>query len=341
MLSSGRSLPRNKSSTPNPKLSITGGEGLLRGGASNCAGGTLTRPPLNSPDSGILPIAKSTFGLDEVFGHEILDWVVPGSSVSGWRLPGHDEPYGNCGEYWKKGCLDVEAHNQARIDDIDVVGKVYIKVLRRSCNRAGCPVCYEKWAGKEAHKIEYRLSQWRGRGKVIHLVVSPPKELWGLSPQKMRKRAYLQAKKTRFLGGSCIFHPFREEEGSNMWYFSPHFHMLGFGWIRGTAENYEESGWIVKNVGIRKSVSSTALYQLSHCGVHDRFHSVTWFGHLSYNKLKVRCEVVEDKKCPLCGAVLGRVLWGGGGDSPVPDLEGEYFVDPRGWVRNGGFWGGG
>lgn len=296
--------------------------------------GVGVRHSLNDHVSpGILPIAKSSFGLDEVFRHEIKDWVLPGSDVSGWRLPGHGDPYDDCGDFWKKGCLDVESHNQSRIDDVDVVGKVYVKVVRRSCGRAECPICYEKWAGKEAHKIEYRLKQWKGRGKVIHLVLSPPAHLWGLSPEVLRRKSYQVAKKVHFLGGSCIFHPFREEEGSKRWYFSPHFHMLGFGWIEGTAENYESSGWIVKNVGIRQSVSSTALYQLSHCGVHERFHSVTWFGFLAYNKLKVVPEVVEKEKCPLCGAELVKLMWIGDGDPPIPDLEGDYFVDPGGWVE--------
>jgi len=34
-----------------------------------------------------------------------------------------------------------------------MAGKVYVRVFKRMCARAECPVCYEKWAGKEASKI--------------------------------------------------------------------------------------------------------------------------------------------------------------------------------------------
>jgi len=47
---------------------------------------------------------------------------------------------------------------------------------------------------------------------------------------------------------------------------SPHFHILGYGWVHHVKENYESNGWIVKNLGIRNSVRATAHYQLSHCG---------------------------------------------------------------------------
>jgi hypothetical protein len=110
--------------------------------------------------------------------------------------------------------------------------------------------------------------------------------------------------------------------------------MIGYGWIKGAGEEYLVSGWVSKNLGVRESAYATAFYQLSHCGVwygEGRKHSVTWFGALSYNKLKVDPEEVEKEVCPLCGAELHRLLWVGCGYPPVPDVEGAYFVDPEGW----------
>jgi len=145
----------------------------------------------------------------------------------------------------------------------------------------------------------------------------------------LRVKAYVVSKKSGFYGGSCIFHPFREDELTKRWYFSPHFHMIGYGWIEGTKEGYEEHGWIVKNAGLRKTVSGTAMYQLSHAGVHDKYHTVTWFGSLSYNKLHVEPKRLEEELCPICGSKLHELWYFGAAE--LPKEEGDYWLDPEGW----------
>ena len=277
-------------------------------GGSVRRGGAKTR--------GILPfIAKST---PSRFGE--------------WSLPGHGESYSDCGSFGFKGCLNVEAHRNARLDGVDVVGKVYVKKYRRSCGRAECPICYEKWASKEAHRIEHRLGYWKKGGfrRPIHVVFSPPLDDLELSYSKLRQKLYRIARKVSLLGGCVIFHPFRENEGGRM-VFSPHFHALTFGWVRGVREVHLESGWVIKNLGVRKSVHATAMYQLSHAGVHPKRHTVTWFGRLSYNQLRVPKLEMEKEVCPLCGERLVSLVWMGGGDPPVGEKEAEYFVDPGGW----------
>ena len=264
--------------------------------------------------NGILPLAKSSF---DVLGIE-------------WSLPGHGDPYSDCGSWRKRGCLNVDEHlNDGLFEDI--AGKVYVEMYRRSCVRAECPVCYEKWAGKEASKIEYRLScVGRSMGMAIHLIVSPSnQDVYGLSYDVLRRKAYLIVRKNGFLGGSSIFHPFREND-AGLWYFSPHFHMIGYGWIHGTKEGYQEHGWIVKNAGIRESISATAMYQLSHCGVHEKYTSVTWFGRLSYNKLKVAPMPREKHECPACGSQLRELLYYG--VSNLPRAEVGFWADPEGWI---------
>lgn len=258
---------------------------------------------------GILPIAKSM-------------------QLDLWSLPGHGEPYHDCGSWRSKGCLNVEGHNQQGILE-DFVGKVFVRRYKRTCLRAECPVCYEKWAGKEAGKIEHRLNAW-SFGRVVHVVVSPPVEDYGLSYPDLRRKAYAVAKKSGVLGGCCIIHPFREDEYSKKWFFSPHFHMLVYGWIHGSKEGYEKHGWIVRNVGVRKSVSGTALYQLSHAGIHEKYHTVTWFGRLSYNKLKVTPKMPEKEVCPICHELL-KELWYYGSEDP-PEVEGDYWLAPDNWV---------
>jgi hypothetical protein len=251
---------------------------------------------------GILPISESHF---DVFGD--------------WQLPGHGEAYGDCGSWRYRGCLHVEDHlNDGLFESI--AGKAYIEFYKRSCLRAACPVCYEKWAGKEAGKIEYRLaSVGRKMGRVIHVTVSPRMDDWAMPYEKLRAKAYSISKKSGFRGGSCIFHPFREDD-NGFWYFSPHFHLIGYGWITGTKKGFESHGWVVRNLRVRESVSGTALYQLSHCGIRKGTLSVTWFGKLSFNKLRIPPKEPEKHVCPACHRELVQ-LYFLGRDEQLPDKE--------------------
>ena len=249
-----------------------------------------------------------------------------------WGLPGHGEAYADCGSWRSKGCLNVEEHNQEGLLE-GMAGKVLIRRYKRTCARAECPTCYESWAGKEAGKIEHRLRMAPRKSRPIHVVVSPSVgDICRLSYEELRRKCYVVLKKARFLGGSVIFHPFREVETSKRWYFSPHFHALGFGWIQNVKEGYEAHGWIVKNLGLRNTVSGTALYQLSHAGVHGKRHTITWFGALAYNKLSVPARVPPEEVCPICGEKLRELWYVGPGPIPVLDEEGDFWVDPEGWM---------
>jgi hypothetical protein len=277
---------------------------------------TLSREERESLPStrGILPIAKS---ITAVWGFE-------------WALPGHGEPYSDCGSWRSKGCLNVEEHRQQGMLE-DMAGKVFVKRYRRTCMRAECPTCYESWAGKEAGKIEYRLRAAPKKRRPIHLIVSPSMvDVCTLSFEDLRRKSYVISKNSGFLGGSCIFHPYRENELTKEWYFSPHFHMIGFGWIEGTKEGYKKHGWVVKNAGLRKTVAGTALYQLSHAGIHKKYRTVTWFGSMSYNKVRIPPPLEKKELCPICGQEL-RQLWYFG-SAELPEKEGEYWLDPEGWV---------
>jgi hypothetical protein len=269
---------------------------------------------------GILPIAKSTLFED-------------------WSLPGHGQPYEDCGRFGWKGCLNVDLHSVPRLD-VDYSGKVYVKRYRRSCGRASCSVCYEKWASLQAHRAERRLRAFkRGRDRPIHVIVSPDQlSIDRLDYSKLRARVYFVLERVGVYGGICLFHPFREREGGS-WYLSPHFHVIGFGWVSRVGQTYRETGWIIKNLGVRKSVFATLQYQLSHAGVHagkPKRTTVTWFGALSYNKFKFTIER-EREVCPICECGLVRLMYVGVGDPPGIDLleEGEYFTDSKDWSARG------
>ena len=173
------------------------------------------------------------------------------------------------------------------------------------------------------------------------------------------------------MGGCMIFHPFANDSVSEdteisiqvdphsgefdykalkeyfakhnkdikFWYIRPHFHLIGYGWCENTKEEYERSGYIVQNLGVRKSVMSTALYQLSHAGFREGQQTVTWLGFMSNRTFKECKPYPKDGfrilVCPLCGEELKYVKWIGSGLSPLDHVrsEGGYQVDPPGWVE--------
>ena len=135
--------------------------------------------------------------------------------------------------------------------------------------------------------------------------------------------------KSDAIGGCLIFHGFRFND-VRLWYWSPHFHVLGVikggcgcrscnhelgdcrscsGFNGREVRGFEKDGYIVKVMGERKTVFGTAWYQLNHSTIRTnvkRPHACTWFGICSYRKLKVK---VEKKKalCPICGEELVKL----------------------------------
>jgi hypothetical protein len=199
---------------------------------------------------------------------------------NGWKLPSIELPREDCGKWKFKGCLDVKAHEKS-----DFKGKVFIKTFQKCCFRASCEICVKKWAGRDANKATRRIEKYSNLSKkpAKHIIVSVPNWHYNLDYKSMKKEVYRILKKVGAIGGTMIFHPFRFNDIMQLWYYSPHFHILGFGWIDSTRELYNNEGWIVKNKGLRNSIFGTLLYQLSHCGIKERTHSLVWFGDLSYS----------------------------------------------------------
>ena len=105
--------------------------------------------------------------------------------------------------------------------------------------------------------------------------------------------------------------------------------MMGNGWIQGTKEGFASHGWIVKNAGLRKTVSGTALYLLSHAGIHVSYHTITWFGSLAYNNLKIPPKPKDEDLCPVCKNEL-QELWYFGA-LKLPEEKVGLWLDPEGW----------
>lgn len=249
----------------------------------------------------------------------------------GWSLPGLGSARDDCGEVRHKGCLNSSKHPG---------GKIFVKAYRKSCSKASCPICFVSWSMKESHRASHRMRSFKPSKyrAPIHVVFSPPKGVYD-NIKELREMMYRLSKIVGLYGGMSVFHPYRC--GTGEWYWSPHFHTLGYGWIQGTKEVYQNEGWIVKNLGVRKDVVRVANYLLSHAGIRKGQHTVTWFGELGYAKLKVQSEQDEEKCCPFCKAPLVLLEWGHTDRPPPISDDYEGLTDCDGWEIKIGDWVGG
>jgi hypothetical protein len=289
---------------------------------------------------------------------DFSDEPVEGSPNVGskWATFGTQQIVGNgsianekCGTFSTHlGCLRGDLHEGAKLNGEDCSGKGFFRVVLNSCHRPQCPICYESWAGREAHKIESRLLEAEKQyGLVEHFIASVPLERYGLSFDACRKLVLKALVSRGIFGGCMIYHGFRWNEYRKFWYWSPHVHVLGFvkggyarcracvdkkcegrkreflrcsGFEASTRHCFETDGFIVKVAedrcgvkGKRKSVFDTAQYQLSHASIRTdvkRAHAVFWFGVVSYRRFRFKVEKAR-VLCPICENELKRVRFVG------------------------------
>ena len=247
---------------------------------------------------------------------------------NGWRLPSTGEPHDWCGQFQSRGCLDTKAHKQNGFGN-----KVFVKQFPRSCFRPICKICYKKWNGRQSNRATKRIEEYVNRNqgqKPIHVFFSPPRSIHYLSYDELKQEFRAILKKSGIIGGAVIFHPFRFDKIKRQWYWSPHFHLVGFGSIRKIQDTFGWKGWYVGNKGVRKSVFHTFYYLMSHSGIRKKFHTLTWIGDLSYCKLPVDKEP-SSMKCPACGGKLIEIYQENVHSGIPPDEIFEGFVDSEGW----------
>lgn len=315
---------------------------------------------LSSQAKGILPLDQvvnrdlSNFSVDH-----LPDFILPNERVVFWGLPSHGIFLDSCGTFFMKGCLNLPSHPD---------GLGAFKPAVHCCYSPKCPVCSKRWMKRGAQRIEDRILASMKKnpslGKPIHVVASVPSHLYSMTVFDARKwvvsklgnsyskivrpglRSLAQkvVKKAGFRGGCSIYHPFRQDPKTGLWVFSPHFHFLGFGWIDKTKDLFQASGWVVKNLGVRNNVFGTAFYQLTHCGVwygSGHKHNITWFGDLSYAKLKV--PGAPESCCPWCGEPFKTLTWtkvdelGSRIPPPLPcsGIDDVFLASSDGWVEKG------
>jgi len=247
--------------------------------------------------------SKSNRELLEQLKANSLNWNDV-ESEDGYKLPSTLDPHSWCGSWIWKGCLNVPGHKHT-----EAHGKGFVKTFQKQCFRASCEKCASSWISRESNKSTTRLNHYENETneQSKHIIISPPAWLHNKPISELRKEAYKILKNLNAKGGCLVVHPFREYKQKqldgnfkSLWYYSPHFHVVSYGWLGNTAENYRKSGWIVKNEGVRESNYGTIRYILSHAGIKKGYHTLTWFGGLSYSNLSMPKYENEAKLCPYC-----------------------------------------
>lgn len=249
----------------------------------------------------------------------------------GWSFPGEGEQSSfYCGTLAYSGCPNSELHS-SHLPGVDCCsdGKVFVKQYRRSCFKKDCPKCYRRWIGREVVRASDRLVEGTLLFKKYrwpsHVVSSPDRDLWSLPIEELRKCNTRALSASGVVGGCSIFHPWRKNS-HGVWFFSPHFHNVGFGFVKWNRSLMARHKFKIKRIserGSRREIAGTIKYQLTHAGVHNKYHTVTWFGCCNYAKLKVDGHK-KTEICPFCKQDIMPFEYVG--DEELPDCE-CYFLD--------------
>ena len=278
--------------------------------------------------------SKSNRELLEQLKENSLNWNDV-ESEDGYKLPSTLDPHSWCGQWIWKGCMNVPGHEHT-----EAHGKGVVKTFKKQCFRANCEECASSWISREANKSTSRLEHYQNltNEESKHIILSPPAWLLNVPISELRKEAYKILKNVNAKGGCLIAHPFRaykqtqlDGQIKSIWYPRIHFHVVGFGWLDHIVENYKKSGWVVKNKGERNSNYGTIRYILSHAGIKKGYHTLTWFGDLSYSKLSMPNYENESNLCPYCSEKMVRVLTCDGSLDRPPPTPLEAIVDVALW----------
>lgn len=142
----------------------------------------------------------------------------------------------SCGSWFSMGCTNVKDHHDHFGKGGKLVhaeGKVFVKAVKRSCDRYSCPECYRHVAYREAVRAEERLIAGSKKfGLVEHVITSPPLSLHHvIDAGEMKRLSRKVLRGVGFMGGCDSVHGFRYNDFEKRWEWSPHVHNLG--WIKG------------------------------------------------------------------------------------------------------------
>lgn len=258
-------------------------------------------------------------------------------------LPGHGEAGPLCGATIVLGCSSSPLEHPK-------------KLVSHRCMRRECPECGPgSWAWREAVAAHGRLVEWHHRIGAFflpdrlhdaptrrllrHVTLSHDAQEMPTTKESLDAlftEAYGCLGRMGFQGGAIVFHPYRHD-GACTWTEGPHFHAVGFGLVNA---DDRPPGWVVRDVtllrdpdGKKRSWVGTLKYILDHSLVprarDHRYHSLRWFGALSYTKFSSRdgrdTTTARTDFCVECGAEM-RPL-----DQLLPP-DGLDALDTAKWV---------
>lgn len=267
--------------------------------------------------------------------------------------PGYGEQYANCGEVrYVVTCPDEPTHHK--------------KIVAYRCHRPACPTCWPSWAARAATKaaetVEGYQSVTRTHRFARHIDISPhPKDVpfTEPTPEALTWLYDQGVQKARILGLQAaipIPHPYRirpEKEAevaaaakaagspnrymwalaqpnwSDLVYFSPHIHIIGYGRLMDSIQFQHKTGWQYHNHDEKTegrkgdALRGTLYYLLTHAWVNGNHKIVRyWFG-MSTHRLKRVDEGYEKiaVACPVCAAACVStppdIVWQDGSVHPI------------------------
>jgi len=251
-----------------------------------------------------------------------------------FKMIGTGQAKDYCGEFMTEGCDNTHAHPK---------GMLYGQNRRLGCKSSACPKCWDIWLRKETSRVTERIEKYRllaqkkgwRNTKPIHVIVSPPKWKQNITFTELKKEMRKMAKRAGVFGGCVMFHAYRLTKDRKTWYYSPHFHIIGYGWVKNTKKISSDEGWVIKNKGTRDSSGSiynTVGYLLSHTAIAKGVASVTWFGDLGYRakySFELKPDIIESHSdtCPFCNQYLLKFELVSM-DRPPPDKEWSGLLEP-------------
>jgi len=289
-------------------------------------------------------ILNNKSSLSELTESSVINRQFAQLQYDGWELAGKSKPYfidsdfykkngypnpdddkSHCGKWIIYGCKNVSKHTNNLLTNNP--NPVFFKPTKHNCHRLRCSECYTREAWFRSVKITKRIRYFQQSSEFYestdplmetHVIVSPRVEIQD-SYISIRSKVVKLLEAVGVVGGVLIVHHYRckdfkyDKNGL-------HFHCVGYSSrarVRGeeVAKQFQVSRFaIVKNMGKRKSVQKTIQYLLGHCSVNPKYHTITWFGKLSYSKLSnpkaTEYDIEELEKircCPICQERLVRL----------------------------------
>lgn len=217
------------------------------------------------------------------------------------------------------------------------------RFVRHSCGRSGCKTCWPVWAKRASSRAADRLRGYLDASKTQyvpwHISLSPPAGLLEsqVSMQKLLDLAHDQSKILGITSVLVIAHGYRirdkyrgvvnrgaKEAGMNRYrwcmaqpdprkylYWSPHFHLMGWGYLMDADQYHKGTGWIYKKHKTRplEHIQKTIYYLLSHAWQFGPGkNTYRYWAGLSPTKMTVQESITwEIERCSVCKGPIKRV----------------------------------